>query len=388
MSNSNNNNRSNGRNRNEVNPPNIINGIGNFFKEMTRGITGGSPPQRRNTNNQHPIQYQQAQPQTQTSNNNQQGQSRPLGVLEKPVRDIGNGLFGQAIGLTDSPLLRKPLGDQRVDALQNELRSIQGAVIEEAVTLDVLKKGRSHIVGHIKAKIELAILNYLKRVPDIIKDEVVDKDMCGCVKWITKDSIDNLWPDVQEEIIFQLRLRLNEPNLVYNEPAPKRAWYSCCCEYVRAWFRYTYMPADRSIWYRLKTFGFWLFTVIQIMPFYAVQPLFRLLIWLMMDKSDEFQLVFFIMDFKALQFFTLGCLGGIINYLSYYNCVVIAGGKDKLGSEIHQCAARSPSDFYLFIIEVTHYWFLTPKGGRIHPPGSTNLVLLSDNFLFREKGRT
>ena len=99
-------------------------------------------------------------------------------------------------------MLRRPLGDQRADALQHELRQIQGAVIEEAVTLDVLRKGRSHIVGHIKAKIELAILNYLKRIPDIIKDEVVDKDMCGCVKWITKDSIDNLWPDVEEEIIF------------------------------------------------------------------------------------------------------------------------------------------------------------------------------------------
>lgn len=40
----------------------------------------------------------------------------------------------------------------------------------------------------------------------------------------------------------------------------------------------------------------------------------------MIDKCDEFQLVDFILGFKRMQFFTVGCFNGIIGYIMFYRC--------------------------------------------------------------------
>lgn len=43
----------------------------------------------------------------------------------------------------------------------------------------------------------------------------------------------------------------------------------------------------------------------------------------MIDKSDEFQLINFILDFKKMIFFTAGVLNTIIGYLLYFNCATL-----------------------------------------------------------------
>jgi hypothetical protein len=54
---------------------------------------------------------------------------------------------------------------------------------------------------------------------------------------------------------------------------------------------YNYDPVDKVVWSRLKNFWFWTIKIIESFPFYAVQPLFKGVTWIMLDKSDEYQLV-------------------------------------------------------------------------------------------------
>jgi len=221
----------------------------------------------------------------------------------------------------------------------------------------LVKRGRAYVNNYARLKIEKLLTNFLKKMPKFIKKEIVDDEMCECVKSITEDMVDDIWPDVQEEILFHFRLQLNKPVLTYEEPPPRNTCCTICCFpccAFRKCFVYNYQPVDRSFWKQIKTFWYWVIMFIQIIPFYAVQPLFKLLAWIMIDKRDEYQLVKFILDFKTLQFFTMGCLGGIINYLSYYVCVVFLGGKNRDGEEIHTCASRSPSHIYLFYLEVNY----------------------------------
>lgn len=284
----------------------------------------------------------------------QQRRQGPLGIAEGPLKDIGGHLFDRAVNIASLPL-KTVLGNEHAVTLKNRIVSSKDAILSDAVNLQLLSGGQGRVAEFIRLKVEKMVINYLKRVPNQIKDELIDDYMCGCVKTFTADIIDNLWPDVEEQILFQLRMKLNKPILTYDSPPPNNTIFCCPCLSFRSCFRYNYMPADMSIWARFRTIWYWLIMFIQIIPFYSIQPIFKLFTWLLLDKGDEYQLIFFILDFKTLQFFTLGCIGGLINYFSYYNCVVLDNGKLKTGAEVHRCASRSPTDFYLFILEVVGF---------------------------------
>ena len=78
-----------------------------------------------------------------------------------------------------------------------------------------------------------------------------------------------------------------------------------------------------SRWAILKNPCWWLLFLISVFPYYGIQPFFFVVIFLMIDKSDEFQLIKFILDFKKMIFFTAGVLNAIIGYLLYFNCATL-----------------------------------------------------------------
>ena len=81
--------------------------------------------------------------------------------------------------------------------------------------MGLLKTGRKRVNDYIRLRIERMLINYLKKVPKFIKKQIIDKDMCECIKRLTSDLVDSFWPDIEEEILFQFRLALNKPVLVY-----------------------------------------------------------------------------------------------------------------------------------------------------------------------------
>lgn len=194
-------------------------------------------------------------------------------------------------------------------------------------------------------------MNYLKKLPPKIKAGLKDPYMCGCVKGIIDDLVDTIWPDIEEEILFQLRMKMMKPYIKPEEP-PTYSWFCCCCLKFRACFRYNYYPVDKSFWQQLRNFWWWCITLITMIPYFAVMPLFKLFVFLIIDKSDEFQLISFILDFKTMMFVTMGCVGGIIGYVQYVRCLTASGGKEKKGIEVNECAVQGSLDDFFYMLEV------------------------------------
>lgn len=205
---------------------------------------------------------------------------------------------------------------------------------------------------YVRLRIERMIINQLKKAPKIIKQELKDPDMCICVQNLIDDLVDEFWPDVEDEVLFQLRLKLNQPALL-TPPKPEYSMYCWCCLKFRGWFRYNYDPVDRSIWRQFKNVWYWVFFLIEAIPYFAIQAVFKLIWWILMDKSDTFQNVKFILLFKELQFFTLGCLGGLIGYIQYFRCAVFNRGADS--SELTDCAVAGSFNNFAYILEIAGF---------------------------------
>lgn len=57
---------------------------------------------------------------------------------------------------------------------------------------------------------------------------------------------------------------------------------------------------------------FWVIFLVQLVPFFGVGVFFFFIDFLMIDKSDEYQLIFFITRFKSLFFLSYGVIKGVI----------------------------------------------------------------------------
>ena len=71
----------------------------------------------------------------------------------------------------------------------------------------------------------------------------------------------------------------------------------------RAKVLYTLFPFDKSVWGKMKRPLFWVLTLIAATPVYGVAQIWGMLLLFMKDRKDEYQLVNFIVTFKASMFF-------------------------------------------------------------------------------------
>jgi hypothetical protein len=64
------------------------------------------------------------------------------------------------------------------------------------------------------------------------------------VKDFVDDAVDEIWPSVEDEVLFKLRLKIDEP---YSYPDSNiRPEIRCCCAYpwywLKAWYLHTVEP--------------------------------------------------------------------------------------------------------------------------------------------------
>ena len=88
------------------------------------------------------------------------------------------------------------------------------------------------------------MLKLLHQLNPIIKLSLLDEDMPDYVKDMIEDTVDKYWPDIEDEIIFYLRLKMNEP---YRKMARDNEWcYPCPLFYplkaIRAFYLYAILP--------------------------------------------------------------------------------------------------------------------------------------------------
>lgn len=228
-------------------------------------------------------------------------------------------------------------------------------------------------------KVEKIIDSQLNKVPAMVKKATDDPDMFGCVKRLKDDLIDEFYPDVRHEVMYMLKSNIEQPYLDIQPPER-----SCCLwaglTAMRAWVLYTSDPIDMSIWKQLKTFSFWILQLIQAFPLYGVQTFYLFFYFLIMCKSDEFQLVFYIISFKKMQFISMGCLNGIIAYVQYFFCLSTAKGKGLVNYyDLNRCGAVTadvdPITYYIeigtFFLKIFLVWvafMLLPCSSKLGVP--------------------
>lgn len=127
------------------------------------------------------------------------------------------------------------------------------------------------------------------------------------------------WKELEREVLANVvventyaasRSRMLELQASEQGSRPLR-WCPNPLRKLRATLLYTLNPFDRSMWAQISWPLFWLLTGVMLFPFYGVQPIAYLVLFVLMDKGDEYQLISFILSFKGFQAITLGAFTGL-----------------------------------------------------------------------------
>eukprot|EP00948_MAST-09A_sp_MAST-9A-sp1_P003703 g3703.t1 len=140
---------------------------------------------------------------------------------------------------------------------------------------------------------------------------------------------------------------------------------------VRSVILYRVSPYDASIWRNIKYPSWWSFQVIGVTPM-GIGACWWFLLFVFRDKSDEYQLVDFIVSFQSMKFLTQGLFGLLRGAYLYYMCVnqlgfIYTSPPCNTTSGLGGLRGGSPSlnllDAFIFIFQILIVWlafFLLP----------------------------
>ena len=218
----------------------------------------------------------------------------------------------------------------------------------------LLRTVKDEINKWVRGQIEKNVRGLMrKHAPVFLKKKLKDPAMCDCVKKTVDDIVDAIWPEIETEIMMKLNYALY-PIEEYPLEEVENGWLLCLCVKIRAWYRYTSDPVDKTIWNQIRWFSWWVLTITKMIPFYFVQPGFFILHFFLMDMTDEFQCIAYILKFKGLQFLSAGVIKGLIGFTQYYICV---NYQDPKNGE-HNCHNSGPGSSTNVLVELLSFLFM------------------------------
>ena len=163
--------------------------------------------------------------------------------------------------------------------------------------------------------------------------------------------VDEMLPEVEAEIkakVYDKVLRKVETPRKDRELSALSCLFPC---WLRARVLYTLYPFDQSVWEKLRNPVWWILTLVTAFPRYGVHQAAYLLLFLIRDKRDEFQLVSFITAFKGMQFIAQGIIPIIVGSIQLYFCTY---------SEENSCEDNGPEAEYFevgfFLLQIILVW--------------------------------
>lgn len=168
----------------------------------------------------------------------------------------------------------------------------------------------------IQEKIEGVFDHGMNVAGEKLKEKIKDPYMPEIVKDLCDEMVDSVWPDVKTEVKDAVISGFSEKPAIGHGEDPG------CCYGILAWFRYALDPYDRGFWRRIRHPLYWIFSLGRSFPRYGVIQITYFIYFLLIDKSDEYQLIEFVTLFKAFQFFTLGILSACVGSVQYYICTM------------------------------------------------------------------
>ena len=161
------------------------------------------------------------------------------------------------------------------------------------------------------------------KIAALAKTAVVDPDMPRPVRRTAAAVVDGLMPEVRDFLLDSvtagLRKRIDDaPAMTASEPP-------CCPNVprkVRAHVLYHMFPHDRTIWACLKDPWWWVYTQgLGAFPLWGVTTAWWFVVLSFKDRTDEFQLVDFVVSFKASQFTTACVQAMVVGATLYASCI-------------------------------------------------------------------
>lgn len=195
-----------------------------------------------------------------------------------------------------------------------------------------LKEFRKMIEIWVKQKIHEVAERAINKVPPAVKTALEDDEMPRCIARCQDRMIDATWPHVREEVMWELAVYLDGKS-DEAEAADPEGGANCCL----AFFRYHLYPFDRGFWRLLRDPIWWLFSLIAMVPVHGVSPAVFVLRFFIIDRSDEFQLVQYILSFKGMQFLTQGIIRSTVGYFGFVACVTVPAQEAN-----HHCDKNGP----------------------------------------------
>ena len=149
-----------------------------------------------------------------------------------------------------------------------------------------------------------------------------DPDMPSVIRSTIESTVDNVVKDIKIQMDENLELMIRGTDDEHKEKI--LADPPDCCRpnpyhWFKAWILYTMFPHDKSIWAQLRNPWYYIFTIISLSP-YGVSQMWWLLMFILRDKHDEYQLVNFIVSIKVAGFFSVGVIPTFMGVFKYIEC--------------------------------------------------------------------
>eukprot|EP00762_Andalucia_godoyi_P002945 ANDGO_04200.mRNA.1 hypothetical protein AMSG_00053 len=262
-----------------------------------------------------------------------------------------------------------------------------------------MQKKKEKWYGKALRVVDRTVEKSVDKVMKLVKMNVIDEDMPKFVQRTVGCVVDDITPDIKIEATGAVRGKLTRDaqcerfDRIYDNDNQRLTQLKkrCCCgcgTRFRGWFLYTMYPFDLSFWLQIRKFWFWLIKVICLLPFVGVQQAMFFFIFFMKDRTDEYQLIQYVLDFRGFQCITLGFIGVIVGAAQYYAC---ANRQNDNGDSTCNEKDQGPgqNDFIyvecaFFLVQIFFTWaafFLLPyskkKGGFAHRQDAVDAGLAS-----------
>jgi hypothetical protein len=183
-------------------------------------------------------------------------------------------------------------------------------------------KARAKIEDQVDKLADKAVAVVIEKVSIVVKDSAKDESMPGFVK----SAIDLAVDEVMEEVAVEMKAGVNEmvrEGVGVDQGVERK----CFSPWVLCWFRnlvlyYVVAPFDMSPWQQMRTFTWWFFKLVSLVPVRGVTESFFALTLLFEDKSDEFRLISYILTFRGTSFISVGVIPALIGAAMMANCGV------------------------------------------------------------------
>eukprot|EP00435_Cladocopium_sp_Y103_P014525 s1050_g3.t1 len=254
-------------------------------------------------------------------------------VIEQEAAEVKEAMETVAIKVEQATEEVAQGANQLAEKLAEGARdlAVEAAHVAEHVVEDVeaVAGNGLHVVqDFLEAKMIEVVRKVLQILPPVIKAVTDDPEAPQSAKETKDKVIDVVWPEVEKEVVRQMSADF------FGLPDENEEGDAYCC--LVAKIRYRLFPFNRGV-AGVQQDPFWVICVIiSVLPFMSIPAYFFAVLFLLIDKTDEFQLLFFILQIRGFQFVSDGVINVYFRYFQSFTCMML--GKtcdfDFTGSEV------------------------------------------------------